>query len=62
MSYILCNVKDCTHHDGKGCTLETVEICKPKINLRLSGYECYLNQAVFPDIAVCKDYNPLFGF
>lgn len=28
MSYVLCEVETCFHHDGEGCTLETVEISK----------------------------------
>lgn len=26
MTYVLCEVETCRHHDGDSCTLETVEV------------------------------------
>lgn len=67
MSYVLCSVKDCTHHDGEGCTLETVEIFKPFIRITThdrarTAPSMITTPFIMQDIGACRDYEPMFAY
>lgn len=60
MTYVLCGVVDCMHHDGDGCTLENAQLARVATSRALlavadDGYA--ISEAVRRLPPACMDYE-----
>lgn len=60
MTYVLCGVVDCMHHDGDGCTLEMAQLARVATSRALfavadDGYA--ISEAVRKLPPACMDYE-----